>query len=65
MFTKDLNKVICTECPIYKKYGENCFAKNSLFHIINRAPYEKCIVAAEKIRDCILPWKNRRTNMEE
>lgn len=56
---------ICARCPLYKKYGKGCFAAGSLFHrVYMRNLYEDRIAAAEKIRDCVLPWKNKMTNEE-
>ena len=58
ILAKTSNKIICTQCPLYKKYGKNCFTEGSLFHRVNRLKlYEERIAAAEKIRDCVLPWK--------
>lgn len=55
----------CTRCPLYKKYGKNCLARSSLFHRVYKPKScEERIVAAEKIRDCVLPWKNKMTNEE-
>ncbi len=53
-------EIVCTKCPLYKKYGKNCLGEGSLFIIVNDESCEKRITAAEKIRDCILPWKNRK-----
>ena len=55
----------CTRCPLYKKYGKSCLAEGSLFHRVYRLKLcEERIVAAEKIRDCVLPWKSKMTNEE-
>lgn len=63
--SKTSNKIICTQCPLYKKYGKNCFAAGSLFYRVYLCNlYEDRIAAAEKIRDCVLPWKNKMTNEE-
>lgn len=60
-----LCKVVCARCPLYKKYGKGCFAKDSLFYrVYNSKSCEERIVAAEKIRDCVLPWKSKMTNEE-
>lgn len=48
----------CVQCPLYKKYGKTCFCEDSLFYrVYNPKSYEERIVAAEKIRDCVLPWR--------
>lgn len=63
--TRASDEMPCTRCPLYKKYGKNCLAKDSLYHRVYRPKsYEERIVAAEKIRDCVLPWKNKMTNEE-
>ena len=50
----------CTRCPLYKKYGKSCLCKDSLFYrVYNSKSYKERIVAAEKIRDCVLPWKTK------
>lgn len=55
----------CTQCPLYKKYGKSCFAAGSLFYRVYLCNLcEDRIAAAEKIRDCILPWKSKMTNEE-
>lgn len=51
---------VCTRCPLYKKYGKNCLAEDSLFHRVYKSKScEERIAAAEKIRDCVLPWKTK------
>lgn len=58
------DKITCEYCPLYKKYGKNCFNRNSLFHkvmapgLLDISPEER-IAIAEKIRDCVLPWKTK------
>ena len=60
-----LGEMACTRCPLYKKYGKGCLAEDSLFYrVYNSKSYEERLVAAEKIRDCVLPWKNKMTNEE-
>lgn len=50
----------CARCPLYKKYGKGCFAAGSLYcKVYMRNLCEDRIVAAEKIRDCVLPWKTK------
>lgn len=64
-FARAPGKVVCTRCPLYKKYGKGCLAEDSLFYrVYNSKLYEERIVAAEKIRDCVLPWKSKMTNEE-
>lgn len=59
------SEIACARCPLYKKYGKNCFCEDSLFYRVDDSKsYEERIVAAEKIRDCVLPWKNKMTNEE-
>ena len=56
---------VCAQCPLYKKYGKGCFAEDSLYYRVHSSKsYEERIVAAEKIRDCVLPWKSKMTNEE-
>lgn len=66
--TRASGEMPCTRCPLYKKYGKNCLAKDSLYHSVYRLKLcklrEERIAAAEKIRDCVLPWKNKMTNEE-
>lgn len=55
----------CIRCPLYKKYGKGCFAAGSLYcKVYMRNLCEDRIGAAEKIRDCVLPWKSKMTNEE-
>lgn len=55
----------CARCPLYKKYGKICLCKDSLYYrVYNSKSYKERIVAAEKIRDCVLPWKSKMTNEE-
>lgn len=55
----------CPRCPLYKKYGKSCFAAGSLFYRVYMCKLrEERIAAAEKIRDCVLPWKSKMTNEE-
>lgn len=57
-------KTVCEYCPLYKKYGRGCLNGNSLFNkvitpvLLDISPEER-IAIAEKIRDCVLPWKNK------
>lgn len=62
---RPIGPLSCSRCPLYKKYKESCFEEKSLFFIVNRCAgpnitNEERIAAAEKIRDCVLFWKNRR-----
>ena len=58
-------KVVCTRCPLYKKYGKTCLCRDSLYYrVYSPKSYKERIVAAEKIRDCVLPWKSKMTNEE-
>lgn len=56
---------ICISCPLCKKYSKTCYDTDSMYRrVINnvrsiKLPEER-IAAAEKIRDCVLFWKNRR-----
>lgn len=56
---------ICISCPLCKKYSKTCYDIDSMYRrVINnvrsiKLPEER-IAAAEKIRDCVLFWKNRR-----
>ena len=60
-----LGKKVCAQCPLYKKYGKGCFAEDSLYYRVYKSKsYKERIVAAEKIRDCVLPWKSKMTNEE-
>lgn len=55
-----LHEKVCLRCPLYKKYGKSCFAAGSLFYrVYMRNLREERIAAAEKIRDCVLPWKTK------
>lgn len=59
------HEMVCARCPLYKKYGKGCLAEDSLFYRVYKSKScEERIVAAEKIRDCVLPWKNKMTNEE-
>lgn len=55
----------CISCPLCKKYSKTCYDIDSMYRrVINnvrsiKLPEER-IAAAEKIRDCVLFWKNRR-----
>lgn len=50
----------CTRCPLYKKYGKGCLCEDSLYYRVYKSKsYKERIVAAEKIRDCVLPWKTK------
>lgn len=53
----------CISCPLCKKYNKTCFERSSLYQKVRRnlssTPGER-IAMAEKIRDCVLFWKNRR-----
>lgn len=59
---KTSGETACIHCPLYKKYDKDCYDRNSLFlkayfpKLYNISTKE-CIAAAEKIRDCVLPWK--------
>lgn len=58
--TRASDEMSCTRCPLYKKYGKNCLAKDSLYYSVYRLKLrEERIAAAEKIRDCVLPWKTK------
>lgn len=62
---KTSDERVCIHCPLRKKYNEDCYDGGSLFHKIsksvrNNISPEERIAAAEKIRDCVLFWKNRR-----
>lgn len=52
----------CVYCPLWKKYRETCYDKDSMYRRVairssNKIPLEERIAAAEKIRDCVLFWK--------
>lgn len=54
------HEMVCARCPLYKKYGKSCFAAGSLFYRVYMCKLrEERIAAAEKIRDCVLPWKTK------
>lgn len=51
---------VCAQCPLYKKYSKNCLCEDSLYYRVYKSKsYKERIVAAEKIRDCVLPWKTK------
>ena len=59
------HEMVCARCPLYKKYGKTCLREDSLYYrVYNSKSCEERIVAAEKIRDCVLPWKSKMTNEE-
>lgn len=60
----------CAHCPLRKKYNKTCFAADSLYckvskSIRNRTLPEERIAAAEKIRDCVISWKNKDSDKQE
>lgn len=62
---KTSDEILCIYCPLRKKYNEVCYNEHSLFrkidaYVQNHTSPEERIAAAEKIRDCVLFWKNRR-----
>lgn len=63
-FIKTSSDALCFHCPLYKKYGEDCLPEDSLYHkIVEPAmfnmSFEERVAAAEKVRDCVLPWKGK------
>lgn len=55
----------CAHCPLYNRYNKACYAEDSLYRKVNKYMHnctlpEERIAAAEKVRDCVFFWKNRR-----
>lgn len=52
----DISEISCGDCPFYKLQHVTCLSPKSLFIIAHSSSNErdKRILAAEKIRDCVL-----------
>jgi hypothetical protein len=50
-----LHDVKCTDCPLYKKYGNMCASSFSYYRLVKNTDCSKKqrIEAARKIRDCV------------